>query len=99
MFTFNFFSCNFYFRSECTITITNNSQYPVELLEITMQSILDLEVQAQTFQWNKESLMSELPLQPGSVCSFTVNIHATADFLSPPMDGKYIYIFFIPFYF
>ena len=77
--------------SECTVTLTNVSDQPIELLEITMQSMLDVDIQAQTFQWSKENLMAQLPIKPGSSASFTLYIHATADFLAPGTDGKHHY--------
>jgi trafficking protein particle complex subunit 9 len=52
-----------------------------------MQSMLDVDIQAQTFQWSKENLMAQLPIKPGSSASFTLYIHATADFLAPGTDG------------
>ncbi|KAK6627902.1 hypothetical protein RUM44_010384 [Polyplax serrata] len=72
--------------SECTITITNNSQHSIELLEVTMQSVLDPELQAQTFHWDKESLLAALPIKPGSSTTFTLKIQATADFLAPAIE-------------
>lgn len=89
----------FYFRSECTVTLTNVSDQPIELLEITMQSMLDPDIQAQTFQWSKDNLMAQLPIKPHSSASFTLYIHATADFLSPGTDGNFgVYYFYCQFF-
>lgn len=59
-----------------------------------MQSALDLDMQAQTFHWDKEKLMAELPIQPGCSITFPLKIQATADFLSPEIDGSHYRTFF-----
>lgn len=74
-------------RSECTITLTNTSEQPIEMLEVTVQSMLESEVQNQMFKWSKDNLMAQLPIKPGSSASLTLYIQAVSDFLSPVTEG------------
>lgn len=74
-------------RSECTITLANLTDQPVELLEVSIQSMMEPDLQAQTFQWSKDNLLAQLPIKKGSSASFTLYIQAAADFLSPGAYG------------
>lgn len=38
---------------ECTITLTNSGDVPIEMLEVTMQSVLEQSLQEQIFRWVK----------------------------------------------
>ena len=69
--------------SECTITLTNTSNVPIEFLHESIQSNMDAKVQNRIFQWNSAELQSKLPILPNCFIDFTVTIFADADFLGP----------------
>ncbi|KYM75650.1 Trafficking protein particle complex subunit 9 [Atta colombica] len=56
--------------AECTVTITNAGQVPIEMIELSVQSALDALTESKIFKWSDENLMTQLPLQPGSISSF-----------------------------
>ncbi|XP_015605441.1 protein brunelleschi [Cephus cinctus] len=69
--------------SECTITITNVGQVPIEMIEISVQSTLDAPTESKIFNWSDENLKTQLPLQPGASASLTLYLYAVVDFLAP----------------
>lgn len=69
--------------TQCTITLTNNSNVPIEFLEESLQSSLDAKVQNQIFKWSTEDLHSKLPIRSNSSIEFVVTIFGEADFLGP----------------
>lgn len=69
--------------SECTITITNTSDVAIEMLEVSMQSVLEQSLQDQIFKWSRENLESQLPLLPGQSASLTLYLYCAANFLGP----------------
>ncbi|XP_050306114.1 protein brunelleschi [Anthonomus grandis grandis] len=71
--------------SQCTITLNNTSQIPVEMLEVTVNSILDQSLQNEIFFIDQEQVNLILPLLPGQTASFEVKIYAAANFLAPNM--------------
>ncbi|XP_011292193.2 protein brunelleschi [Musca domestica] len=68
--------------SMCVITITNNSDIPVEHLEITINSNLEQDIQKKVFQI-EDDLQAKLPIAPQSSIDFKLNIFAEADFICP----------------
>lgn len=56
----------------CTVTLTNTSQIPIEMLEVTMSSVLDQNVQNEIFGIDLEEIEALLPLMPEQTCSFNV---------------------------
>lgn len=68
--------------SECTITIMNTSEVPVEMLEISLQSTMEQSLQDQIFRWSQENLQSQLPLQPGQSASLTLYLYSAANFFA-----------------
>lgn len=73
----------FFFSSDCTITITNVGQVPIEMFEITVQSSLDASTESKVFNWNDEELKKQLPLEPGASTSLTLNLYAVMEFVVP----------------
>ncbi|XP_066993209.1 protein brunelleschi [Anabrus simplex] len=69
--------------AECSVTLSNIGEQPIEMLEVSVQSALEPSVQQQVFQWSQENLQAQLPLQPGATASFTIYLYSVADFLSP----------------
>lgn len=69
--------------AECTITIKNNGQLPIETIELSVQSTLDTLTESKIFKWNDENLMAQLPLKPGSNASFILYLYAATDFIAP----------------
>ncbi|KZC10481.1 Protein brunelleschi [Dufourea novaeangliae] len=69
--------------AECTVTITNNGQVPIETIELSVQSTLDTSTENKIFKWDDENLMKELPLQPGVSASLTLNLCAATNFIAP----------------
>lgn len=68
--------------SECTITLTNTGNVPIEMLEVSIQSRLEATLQDQIFKWSKENLESQLPLMPNSSASLTLYLYSAANFLA-----------------
>ncbi|KAF5285809.1 hypothetical protein FQA39_LY04270 [Lamprigera yunnana] len=68
--------------TECTITIKNNSVVPIEMLEVSIQSVLEVSLQDQIFKWSQENLESQLPLVPGGTASLTLYLYSAANFLA-----------------
>ncbi|KYN45017.1 Trafficking protein particle complex subunit 9 [Trachymyrmex septentrionalis] len=69
--------------AECTVTITNAGQVPIEMIELSVQSALDALTESKIFKWSDENLMTQLPLQPGSSASLTLYLYAATDFIAP----------------
>lgn len=74
-----FFCCS----AECTVTITNNGQVPIETIELSIQSTLDATTEGKIFKWSDENLMTQLPLQSGASASLTLYLYAATDFIAP----------------
>jgi trafficking protein particle complex subunit 9 len=73
--------------AECTITLTNTSQIPIEMIETSLQSSLDATLQNRLFKIGQAELVSQLPLLPGQSLDFKVEIYGEADFLGPIHAG------------
>ncbi|CAG9766365.1 unnamed protein product [Ceutorhynchus assimilis] len=69
--------------AQCVITLTNTSDIPIEMLEVTVNSILEPQLQNEIFQVDLEQVSLILPLQPEQTASFDVKIFASANFLAP----------------
>ncbi|XP_064597558.1 trafficking protein particle complex subunit 9-like [Liolophura sinensis] len=67
---------------ECTVTLQNVGNLPVDLIDVTLEDKYNTGILETVFSWNKENIISQLPLQPGSVGCFAVCIHGTSDFIS-----------------
>lgn len=68
--------------TECIITLRNTTQVPIEMLELSMQSVLDPSLQDQIFKWSKEDLQNQLPLLPNSSATITLFLYSAANFLN-----------------
>lgn len=68
--------------TECTITLTNTSQVPIEMLEVSIQTVLESCLQDQIFKWSQENLESQLPLLPNATASLTLYLYSAANFLA-----------------
>jgi hypothetical protein len=73
---------------ECTVTLTNVGHVDVEMLEVTMQTVLEPGLQEQMFTWSQENLASQLPLKPTCSASFTLYMYAAGSFLVPGGTGN-----------
>ncbi|KAM7351155.1 trafficking protein particle complex subunit brun [Cochliomyia hominivorax] len=71
--------------SSCIITITNNSDIPIEHLEVNITSNIEQEIQNKIFKIN-EDLQTKLPIAPNCSKDFVVDIFAEADFICPTVD-------------
>ncbi|XP_076645685.1 trafficking protein particle complex subunit brun isoform X2 [Halictus rubicundus] len=69
--------------AECTVTITNSGQVPIETIEISVQSTLDAITESTIFKWNNDNLTKQLPLQPGTSASLILYLYAATDFIAP----------------
>lgn len=56
----------------CTITLTNPSQIPIEMLEVTINGVLDPSLQSEIFAIDQEAVSSILPLLPEQTACFQV---------------------------
>ncbi|XP_070171245.1 protein brunelleschi [Polyergus mexicanus] len=68
--------------AECTITITNIGQVPIEMVELSVQSTLDAITESKIFKWSEENLLTQLPLQSGNSASITLYLFAATDFVT-----------------
>ncbi|XP_037823203.1 protein brunelleschi [Lucilia sericata] len=71
--------------STCVITITNDSEIPVEHLEVNITSNIEQDTQKKIFKIN-ENLQSILPIAPKCSKDFMVDIFAEADFICPTVN-------------
>lgn len=69
--------------SECTITLTNKGNIPIEYLEVSIQSALEQLTQEKMFVWSNEAILEQLPLQPGSSAVINLTLYAHASFIAP----------------
>ncbi|XP_008196943.1 protein brunelleschi [Tribolium castaneum] len=74
--------------AECTVTITNIGHVDVEMLEVSMQTVLEPALQEQMFTWSQENLLSQLPLKPNCSASLTLYLYAAGSFLVPGGTGN-----------
>lgn len=68
--------------SEVIITLTNISKVPMEMVEVSIQSVLENSLQDQIFKWSIEELESQLPLMPDASATLTLHLYSAANFLS-----------------
>lgn len=73
--------------TEVTITLTNVSKVPIEMLEVSIQSDLDALLQEQIFKWSQENVESQLPLMPNCSASLTLYVYCAGNFLSSGFGG------------
>lgn len=73
--------------AECTITLTNSGQVPIEMLEVSIQTVLEPALQQQIFKWSQENLQAQLPLMPNQTASLTLYLYGAANFLSSGYSG------------
>lgn len=81
---------SFAYSAECTITITNIGQVPIEMVELSVQSTLDAVTESKIFKWSEENLMTQLPLQPDNSASITLYLFAATDFVASSRNGNII---------
>ena len=73
----------------------NVGQVPIEMIEISVQSILDAATESKVFNWSEENLKSQLPLKPGASTSLTLFLYAVMDFVVPSArHGQFFLSFF-----
>ena len=77
--------------AECTVTITNVGQVPIEMIELSVQSTLDAATESKIFKWSDDNLTTQLPLQPDSSASLTLYLYATTDFIAPSIRNGNVY--------
>ncbi|XP_069777776.1 trafficking protein particle complex subunit 9 isoform X4 [Narcine bancroftii] len=66
---------------QLTIKLENIGTEPLETLEISAKNTNDKEkLNGEFLTWNLEELLSQLPLEPGKVAYFTLNIQVKLDF-------------------
>ncbi|KAL1513674.1 hypothetical protein ABEB36_003053 [Hypothenemus hampei] len=68
--------------TQCTITLKNTSQIPIEMLEVSINTILEASLQNEIFQVDQEEVSLILPLLPEQSASFTVKLYGAANFLA-----------------
>ncbi|CAH1163945.1 unnamed protein product [Phaedon cochleariae] len=69
--------------TQCTVTLKNVGQVPIEFFEVEMNSVLDPALQEQIFSWDKEEVENLLPIAPGHEGSLVLRLHSSANFLAP----------------
>ncbi|XP_017781590.1 PREDICTED: protein brunelleschi [Nicrophorus vespilloides] len=73
--------------TECIITLTNTSQVAIEMLEVSIQSILEPNLQEQIFSWDAEEIQKQLPIVPNSSATINVRLYSAANFLASGFSG------------
>ncbi|XP_052893133.1 protein brunelleschi isoform X2 [Anopheles moucheti] len=68
-------------RGECTITLKNASNIPIEYVDATFHSTLEASLQNRIFQLATDELHRKLPIQPNESIDFKLVIFGEADFL------------------
>ncbi|XP_035908823.1 protein brunelleschi [Anopheles stephensi] len=74
-------------RGECTITLTNTSNIPIEYVDATFHSTLEASLQSRIFQLATDELHRKLPIQPNASIDFKLVIFGEADFLGALTAG------------
>ncbi|XP_050076583.1 protein brunelleschi [Anopheles maculipalpis] len=74
-------------RGECTITLTNTSNIPIEYVDATFHSTLEASLQSRIFQLATDELHQKLPIQPNESIDFKLVIFGEADFLGALTAG------------
>uniref|UniRef100_A0A182SDB6 Uncharacterized protein n=1 Tax=Anopheles maculatus TaxID=74869 RepID=A0A182SDB6_9DIPT len=74
-------------RGECTITLTNTSNIPIEYVDATFHSTLEASLQNRIFQLASDELHRKLPIQPNESIDFKLVIFGEADFLGALTAG------------
>lgn len=69
--------------AQCTVTLTNDSQIPIEMLDVTISSVLEQNLQDEIFRFDEEEVKRLLPLLPDQTATFAVSLYAAANFLAP----------------
>ena len=78
---------------ECSITLRNVSSQPIEMLEISVESVLEEVHIRQMIEWDDNLVKSRLPVLPGAASTFTLHLHGVADFIAPfRPDGTYLFM-------
>ncbi|XP_075217129.1 trafficking protein particle complex subunit brun isoform X2 [Lycorma delicatula] len=75
---------------ECTVTMSNEGEKPVEWLDICIESMLESAVQNRLIRWDQNEVQSHLPLAPGGTVSFPLNLYGNSNFLSIPPTTAFI---------
>nr|XP_022294206.1 trafficking protein particle complex subunit 9-like [Crassostrea virginica] len=74
---------------ECLVTIQNVSFQAVEHVDVEIICKTDEEdYLGQVFQWSKENIDSQLPLQPNGIMCFTLCINGMSDFLCDNLEQE-----------
>lgn len=60
----------------------NIGQVPIEMVELSVQSTLDVVTESKIFKWSEENLMTQLPLQSGNSASLTLYLFSATDFVA-----------------
>lgn len=99
-FTYCFEIIIFIFSVECTVTMSNEGEKPVEWLDICIESMLESSVQSRLIWWDQDEVQSKLPLLPGAAVSFPLHLYGSSNFLSIPpttvfIQGTIFYYFFL----
>uniref|UniRef100_A0A0C9R0S0 Bru_0 protein n=1 Tax=Fopius arisanus TaxID=64838 RepID=A0A0C9R0S0_9HYME len=74
--------------AECTITITNVGQVPIEMIEVSIKSALDSLSESRVFKWSDDNLKTQLPLLPGTSASLTLYLYADTNFVVPKQTSN-----------
>ncbi|XP_055386029.1 protein brunelleschi [Condylostylus longicornis] len=70
-------------KSECIITLKNDSMIPIEHLELSLHSNVDNDLLKKIFNVDQNLVQSKLPIAPNSSIEFPLLIYGEADFLCP----------------
>uniref|UniRef100_A0A182RGD0 NIK and IKK(beta) binding protein n=1 Tax=Anopheles funestus TaxID=62324 RepID=A0A182RGD0_ANOFN len=74
-------------RGECTITLKNASNIPIEYVDAMFHSTLEASLQNRIFQLATDELHRKLPIQPNESIDFKLVIFGEADFLGALTAG------------
>lgn len=74
-------STNFYCSLQCIMKLKNTSSSPVEFVELTVDSLLEPNLQQQIIQWSQETVQNQLPLTAGATIDLPLHLFGAANFL------------------
>lgn len=69
-------------RHKWLIQLKNTSLWPVEFLEVTIDSCLEANIQKEIMQLNEKVIQDHVPILPGMTVNFLVNIFGAVNLMN-----------------
>lgn len=75
---------------ECTLVLKNESERPVQWLDMSIETLLEPAVQQQTIWWDEDCALNQLPLKPGDQIQVPIHLYGHTNFLGIPPPSAFI---------